>query len=442
MKNVSPLLLLGILACTGPAIGTLIDDDFDSGLDSDTDSGTDTDTDTDPEPVEIPEYVALFDANTFPTFELEIPPESWDAIQAGGKTNQTYQLGTFKYGDVVLENVGIRLKGRASYRSLDEKAAFKIKFGEFVDGQTFLGLRRLTLNNQVQDPSSARERIGYKLFRAVGLDAPLCNSARVYVNGEYFGVYANVQSIDKTFIKDHAPDKPVGNLYDTINDVYFTDLDRSRSRDQSGSQQEERFQLETNTNEGDLTGLTNLLDAVYNDDKTDGWYTGDLETHLDLDQFLMVGAVQALIADWDGFFGARNNYKMYHDPATEKFILYPWGIDQTFGMRSAQYEGPNYCIDGSSSERVNALLFVRCRAEAECWSRYVSALESALQTFESMDWESPTDRIQAQIEQAIKEDPRTPYSYTKWSFSLDQLRSFLDRRADAVSEQLNGKSCP
>jgi hypothetical protein len=42
---------------------------------------------------------------------------------------------------------------RGSLRTLDQKAAFKIKFDEFIEGQTFLGLKKLTLNNMVEDPS-------------------------------------------------------------------------------------------------------------------------------------------------------------------------------------------------------------------------------------------------------------------------------------------------
>ena len=90
-------------------------------------------------------------------------------------------------------------------------------FKEII-GRKYHGLERLTLNNNIQDPSLVKQYLSYKLFRKAGLPAPRCNFARVHVNGQYLGVYTNVESIRKPFLKRAFNDSD-GDLYEgMIND--------------------------------------------------------------------------------------------------------------------------------------------------------------------------------------------------------------------------------
>ena len=96
------------------------------------------------------------------------------------------------------ENVGIRKKG--FFGSVDDdKPSLKIRFDKYVDDQEFLTADRLTLNNSIQDESYVRQCLTYELFRAAGLPASRCNFAQVTVNGDYLGVYVNVEGIKKPF---------------------------------------------------------------------------------------------------------------------------------------------------------------------------------------------------------------------------------------------------
>ena len=61
--------------------------------------------------------------------------------------------------------VEFRLKGSGSFRPLERKAAFKIRLPA---GQRIDGLKSLTLNNMVQDPSKVSEVLSYSAFRAFG----------------------------------------------------------------------------------------------------------------------------------------------------------------------------------------------------------------------------------------------------------------------------------
>jgi spore coat protein CotH len=143
-------------------------------------------------------------------FDLELAPESLQQLR---EQPREYAVGALRYRGQTLANVGVRLKGEASFRELDDKPAFKLKFDKFVKGQRFFGLKRMTLNNNVQDPSSLSQPLSYRVFRELGLPAPRCNSALVFVNGEYYGVYSNVETEDKVFLKRWFSSND-GNLYE------------------------------------------------------------------------------------------------------------------------------------------------------------------------------------------------------------------------------------
>jgi spore coat protein CotH len=368
----------------------------------------------------------LFDALSPPEFHLTLSEQAYDNLQ---DDPSVYQRGEFRYvsgdtGDeLIVEDVGIRLKGRASFEDLNGKAAFKIKFSEFVDGQRFLGLRRLTLNNMAQDPSTVRERLGYIFLSEAGVTAPRSNHARVYLNDEYYGLYANVETLDESFLDRHF-DPPDGNLYDTSNEEYFVDF---------VPEDLEWFELETNqdaNDRSDLEMLANVVDGPMDD------VMATLGEVIALPQVLRLGAVQAVMADWDGYFGASNNYKLYHDVATDRFVLFPWGIDQTFNYMDGSYDILDYAIDASESNRPNGIVMQRCRNDEACYAEYLDQVREVLVVFESINLMATLDEILPRIEQSWLDDERTPHSQSDYDRALEAVREFLEQRGDLVRAQL------
>ncbi len=121
--------------------------------------------------------------------DLDMPQESIDALELDPDeyVDATFSLATTggSYGPL---QVGARLKGHGSFRTLEGKAAFKVKFNHSVPGQRFLGLKGLTLNNMVQDNSMLRELLTYQLARGAGVAAPRTGYA--YLQRERRGLRA------------------------------------------------------------------------------------------------------------------------------------------------------------------------------------------------------------------------------------------------------------
>jgi hypothetical protein len=79
----------------------------------------------------------------------------------------------------------------------------------------------------------------------------------------------------------------------------------------------------------DGSDLQRLAAAVREPDRSRRW--ARLSETLDVDRFLTFMAMEVLIGHRDGYCLARNNFRLYHDPAADRFVFLPDGMDQLFG---------------------------------------------------------------------------------------------------------------
>ncbi len=224
---------------------------------------------------------------------------------------------------VEVTNVGIRKKGLiGSVNAV--KPSLKLKFDKFVDGQTLLGLERLTLNNNVQDAGHMSQCLTYALSRDAGLAAPRCNFAKVRVNGEELGIYTNVEAVKSRFLKRNFGDKS-GDLYEATVADFLEDKTLS---------------FEPKTDDTDTTGapIQALTDALK---LPDDQLMAALEKLVNLDDFCMFWATSLAAGNADSYFTKGNNFFVYFAPsdgARARFI--PWGADASFGVHKTTVVGP------------------------------------------------------------------------------------------------------
>ena len=360
-----------------------------------------------------------------PRFDIELPPES---VAALGQNPREYVRGTFRYGDETVANVGVRLKGEATLRPLTRKAPFKIKFDAFVPDQSFRGLRRLTLNNLLEDASFLAERLSYHLFRAAGLPAPRANNAIVAVNGQLYGVYANVETEDKTFLRRwFASD--AGNLYEE-GQVDFL----------PGN--ETRFELETNEQRNDRTDLRDLISALQA--ARDPSLLADLERHLDTEHFLRFTAAEAVVNQWDMYGYTRfypNNFRLYHDPASARFVFLPWGMDMSLkdfrgrGDHIGVFQ-PARQFNNPAGPVTGGLIFQRCLRSPACKAAYTGHLQEMLRLHESVALDRLAERYYAQIKPHVYADPRKEVSNAGFERGYATVLRIIRERPAAIRADL------
>ena len=255
----------------------------------------------------------LFVQGEIPRVRLELPD---DALERLRKSPRKYVAGavveSMATGERRYTNVAIRLKGGpGSFRALDDKPAFTVNFDRLAPGQTFHGLKKLHLNNSVQDGSLLAEKLCREMFEAAGVPAPRAGHAFVTLNKRRLGTYVLVEGVNKQFLKRHFADAS-GNVYD------------GHSRQDVG----QRLEVNSGGNPKDQSRLAALAAAAKLSNLTER--RSALEKTLDVERFISFMAVEVITAHWDGYSLGPNNFRIFHDKTTDRMVFLPQGLDQTF----------------------------------------------------------------------------------------------------------------
>jgi spore coat protein CotH len=369
---------------------------------------------------------ALFDTRRLLEVRIELAPADWDKLRrehhdllAALGTNRFDQPEPNPYhvyrakvtidGQTVAD-VGLRKRGFIGSSSM-QRPSLGIRFDHYDKQRQFAGLRRLALNNNLQDPSQLHQVLAYRLFAAAGVPAPRCNLARVTVNGDYLGIYSHVEAIEDEFLRRHFGDAS-GNLYEgQISDF------RPRWV--------KTFQRKNHKDNPDLGDLDRLVKALQNDDAR---LLAAVESVVDLEAYLTYWAMESLIGHWDSYSNGGNNFFVYANPATKKFSFIPWGADSVLGA-------PDPFTRGTTPESVKARMLLPWRLYQipQVRERYREKLRALLRdVWQEEELLAEADRLQAMVRPHLSAPPR------QFNQSLIRLRQFIRSRRETLAKDLAG----
>ncbi len=252
----------------------------------------------------------------------------WDTLTAnkalGDQTGQDIYIPAIVTLDGrVMDSVGVRLKGNASYVGHPgTKKPLKLKFNAYINGQKFDGLKSVHLNNSAYDPTMLREKLMLDVLRRHGLPAPRCTYAAVYFNQEYVGLYKMIESIDKTFLQQTFGDNE-GNLYKG---------DPNGTLQWFGAAPQtyyNAYELTTNETANDWTGLVDLIDRINN---SGDQFPTRIRERLDVNAYLWTLAANNVFVNLDSYLFNPHNYYLYDDSTSGKFEWISWDVGLAFGV--------------------------------------------------------------------------------------------------------------
>lgn len=246
---------------------------------------------------------ALFTNGVVRSISIEIAPSELAKLK---KDVREYVHAKVKEGTNTFEDVGLHLKGVGSFRPIDQKPSFTIKFNKFTPRQEFYGLSKIALNNSVQDSSYINEAVCTELFRSIGVPAPRVTHSWVRLNGRDVGLYVLIEGINKDFLRRHFK-SDAGNLYEGYTQDINEELDQDNGED--ATQKDLRM----------------LAKAANEPNSAERWLR--MEKLLNVDAFISMMAGEVLMGHWDGYWINRNNYRIYHDPAMDRWTMIPSGLD-------------------------------------------------------------------------------------------------------------------
>jgi len=253
--------------------------------------------------------------------KIEIPTAGIRSLERDARKDV---LAIVREGNTVYSNVTVHLKGAAgSFRGIHDGPSLTLHFGHTNSDQRFHGLRKIHLNNSVQDRSFTTYRITSDMFNEAGVPAARVTHARFTLNGRDMGFYVLVEGFTKDFLKYHFKDGK-GNFYDGGFCKEIT----------------ENLEKESGDDRKDNPDLMALAATANIPDRGVRWAT--LQKKLDVDRFLSYMALETLTTDWDGYMAKANNYRVYHDPTTDKIVFIPHGMDQMFERTGESIYHPQF----------------------------------------------------------------------------------------------------
>lgn len=355
----------------------------------------------------------IYSQDLLPTFEVEIAPAEWDAIReefltrderlAAGLDPHPWHPIVFRYGSETRTDAMIRLRGRSSWEEAarydaDPKMQFAISFNEVRSDGRFHGLRKIVLDMPRTDKTFLRQRLALSYLRDLGLPAQCANNARLEINGEYYGLFTNLELIDKEFLERVFPGEEDGDLW--------------------------KGGWELRTNESTSTGARrNALFAATTID--------EVEALVDLEASVLEWAGEAMIPDADGYFAGTRNYQLYDHPS-RGFVWVPSDVDQAFDY--VPHDGDPVFWKYADHPAPHWTIVLRDRRWMD---RYVDLLEMAWTEYRVHTLEDRIATWSAQIARAAEEDPRRPFSMDRHRSALEAMSAYLSKRAAFVREWID-----
>jgi spore coat protein CotH len=247
------------------------------------------------------------------SFEVLIAPKNVAILRT---TPREYVPATVRANGHVYTNVGVHLKGVATFRPIDDEPSLTLNFSKFSREQRFHGLRKIHLNNGKEDPSFLCEALSAEMFAAAGMPVARAVHGRLTLNGRNLGVYVIKEGFTEEFLARYF-ENTRGNLYD------------------SGFRHDIDYPLERllGKRPDNWKDLRQLAAAAQQPDLRERWQ--ELARNLDTNSFASYLAMQVLISNWDGYALYKNNYRIYNDPESQRLYFMPHGMDQTFSRPTA-----------------------------------------------------------------------------------------------------------
>jgi hypothetical protein len=374
--------------------------------------------------------------------------------------NDPYFPARFVSHGIVIDSVGVRFKGLASFGGSSVapiggnqgmKKPFRIDFNKYDEDNengeetTFFGLKKLDLNNGFADATLLRAKL-FMDFASKYVPTPRSVHTRLYINDNYYGIYLAVEHIDNTFVESRFGSDESGNIYKVEQGGTLS------YRGPNLSSYNGSYELKNNekvSNWSDLIELTYILTNTSLADLPE-----QLEPVFDVESGLYSLALLSLFSSLDSYIGNAHNYYLYHREDTGQFTYLLWDADLAFGAFAMLLPGENAAtldpfppstmisteVQPPAGESERSLTLIKNVLAVESYNRtYLRVLTKML--CEGFDADSINTRIQELagiIRADVYKDPSVLSSTTAaFESGLAGIVSFVDERSAYLDTRLD-----
>ncbi len=337
----------------------------------------------------------IYDQGRLQHFLLEMDAAVWDGLLADyASGTKEYHPTAFVYetatgGEIRVESAAVRLRGNPGFSWLGEKMQFVISFNEQDPDGRFQGVRKISLDASWYDPTVLRDRLAYAYMRHLGLPASCANNAKLTINGEYYGLYKNVEYVDHEFLeRAFGDDAATGVLW------------------KYGS---------TPTANEDHASAT-LINAWWSDSSV-----ANQEGISDLEYNLLEWAAEVITPHNDGYWCCAHNFYIYEHP--ERSLLFvPWDLDYSFDATPYWADPFTWYRGGDASH------FDQAVTDATWRPVFFDAMRQAVDDYDPDMLEGWVREWADQIAEAFSEEPHTNFTQNEHDQAVERLAAYVHAR--------------
>lgn len=386
---------------------------------------------------------SFYDTNAIQEIRLYFSQPDWQAqLNIQQQTTQQYiPAQSVVINGTTFNNVGVKYKGNSSYIPNHPKNPFHIELDTY-QSQDYQGYTDIKLSNVIFDPTFIRETLSYSLLSQY-MAAPQCNYANVYVNDELAGLYVNVESVSKKFVRKHFYSdenaffdcSPVNgaNSVSTLQElpalIYWgPDVDNYNLA----------YRMKSETGWDDLIGLANTLNNN----------VGNIESALDIDRTLWMLAFDNIMVNIDSYIGVFNqNYYLYKDN-NGRFNPVLWDLNMSFGVfadlgssvlddtNAKMQFTPFQHLSDNTFPLVSRLLNIPKYRKAYL-AHYYTILQ---ENFVNDSYLPKAQALRALIDASVQADPNKLNSYNAFQINLDDdILTNNNLVAPGITNLVNGR---
>jgi len=390
----------------------------------------------------------IYEDEVIPRIDILIHPDSLDLIYEFVESDHEFPATfIFNNGTVhdTIDMIGFRLRGNTSRWS--NKKSFKVSFNAFFPGRKYYGVEKLNLNGEHNDPSVIRSKLCWDLLQEINIPAPRSNHVGLFINGNYYGLYINVEHIDEEFVLSRFENND-GNLYKCLYPADLQYLGANSNLYKFESNGRRAYELKTNEGLDDYSDLAHFIDVLNNTPIGD--LPCALEELFNVYDYLKIIAIDIATANWDGYIYNKNNYYLYMNTSSGKFEYIPYDLDNTFGVDwfGIDWSTRNiYSWDLSQEPRPLYERILQVQRYKNIYSYYLKTLTEY--AMDPATWFGRIEAIRDKIFPSVLYDPYYPldYGYTPSDFlaSYTQalgshipvgLEPYITQRGQATMTQL------
>jgi hypothetical protein len=360
----------------------------------------------------------LFDPSLVRSYAIDIAPAELDKIRAEfadlatltsrGNDFVARHPIVFHLGGETVTDATFKLHGQSSWAQtamLDgdrAKMQFDVSFHQSDPKGRFHGVAKLVFDMPRSDWTFLHDRLAHAWLRQIGIAVGCAASARVEINGSYYGLYVAQENTAKRIIKDYYPDNPDGDLWKAGN------------------------QPQTNQENPDWARQMTFARAKGLD---------QVSAIVDLEASVMEWAAEAVLNNGDGTYGGNHNFYVY-DQGAKGFVFLPNDTDATFDWMTFFDRTPHdahpiyWWTNRAQPAPVPTDVWLAVMGDASWRRKYADAIETQLARWDVAQLQGWIDQWSQQISDAATTDPHAWATPAQFRMAVDAARDSVVKRRD------------